>query len=400
MGGFVIQRGLVEIPLTDQHVQHRVVLGNCGITEFLHRTRQQAQLLTQLHMTVFEVAGRRRHVVRVDGGQRIRTPILRRTEHAVHLFEPFHRATEDAVPGQRFGNVRRHHAEVLAHHDAAGAGSLHREDAEHDFGIVMHVGAIHGLPAFRNPPQAEQSEDVVDAHGPRIGEHAMDHVAVRLVAGTLQLDGVQRRLAPVLPLLVEHVRRRADRGALGETLGVPPYVRSRGMHADGHVRDDADLHAGGAGRALRGMQLLVGDPFQPTIEFERIRILRAQLLDFRGITVVFAFPIIRIVLRRAPLVVAQAPCGVRLDLPAARIKVLVEPRLTVRSATGFEDDPQRLDLRVPHRVTVDAARIAVQRGDLVMQRVDPGAVVHRQQHVFRQGLGTDVREVDEAAGNR
>ena len=48
VGGFVIQSSLVEIALLDQHVQHGIVLGGCGLLEFLHRSGQQAELFTQL----------------------------------------------------------------------------------------------------------------------------------------------------------------------------------------------------------------------------------------------------------------------------------------------------------------------------------------------------------------
>ena len=152
VGGFVIQSSLVEIALLDQHVQHGIVLGGCGLLEFLHRTGQQAELLTQLDVAIFEVTGRRRHVMRIDGRQCVRTPILRSAEHTVHLFEPFHGTAENAMFGQRLGHIGRHDTQILADNHATSAGSLKRENAEHDIGIVMHICAISGGLAFRNPP--------------------------------------------------------------------------------------------------------------------------------------------------------------------------------------------------------------------------------------------------------
>ena len=96
---------------------------------------------------------------------------------------------------------------------------------------------------------------MIDTHRTGIGEHVMHHIAVHPETGLFKGDRIKRRLAPVLTLLVEHVRRSANRGTLGESLGIPPHVRTGGMHANGHIRDDADLHTGLAGGLLlRGRQ--------------------------------------------------------------------------------------------------------------------------------------------------
>ena len=97
------------------------MFGFRGLLEFFDRTGQQSKLFTQFDMPVLQVAGCRRQIVRVDGCQRIRTPILRRTEFAVELLEPFHSATENAVLGQRLGHVCRNHAEILALQKKTGA---------------------------------------------------------------------------------------------------------------------------------------------------------------------------------------------------------------------------------------------------------------------------------------
>ncbi len=90
--------------------------------------------------------------MRIDGRQCVRTPILRSAEHTVHLFEPFHGTTENAMFGQRLGHIGRHDTQILANNHATSTGSLKRENAEHDIGIVMHICAISGGLAFRNPP--------------------------------------------------------------------------------------------------------------------------------------------------------------------------------------------------------------------------------------------------------
>ena len=338
--------------------------------------------------------------MRIDGSQRIRTPILRCTEHTVELFEPFHCATENAVLGQRFGHISRNHAKILAHDHATGARRFQRENAEHDVRIVMHVGAVHGLLAFRNPPQAEQAENMVDTHRARIGEHAMHHVSIHLVTGLIKGNRVQRRLAPILTLLVEHVWRGADRGTLGETLRIPPHVGTGRVHTHRHVGDDANLHAGVTRRLLGRMQLLGGDPFEPTVEFERVRILRAKLRDLFGITIELTHPIVVAAIEGAPLVVAQAPRGIGFDLIAHFGEILVELSLTLCGKTCFVDDPQRLHLGAPHRFTVQNLRIAVEGFDLLVQCVDLRLVFRRKRGIFRHGFRTNIAEVDETARNR
>ena len=172
------------------------------------------------------------------------------------------------------------------------------------------------------------------------------------------------------------------------------------MHADGHIRDDADLHTGLAGGLLRRVQLIGGDPLKPAVELKGVRELLTQLRDFFGITVVFAHPIIGVVGGSAPLVVAQAPGGVGFDLVSAFGEVTVEFGLASLGSAGLVDDPQRMLLDAPHGVAIDQPRVVIQRFDLLVQRIDFSPVLVGQREIFRHGLRTDVAEIDETAGNR
>ena len=145
---------------------------------------------------------------------------------------------------------------------------------------------------------------MVDTHCTGMGEHVVHHIAVDLVASAIQIDRVQRRLAPILPLLVEHVRRRADGSALGEALRAPPDLGAERMDADRHVGHDTDTHAGVAGIALGAVKLLGGDPFQPAVEVQRVGELLAQRLHFRGFLRIAMNPVGGDVFGGAPLVVA------------------------------------------------------------------------------------------------
>ena len=122
----------IKITLLDQHGQHRILLGLGGGFEFLGRAGQQAQTLTNLDVLVFQVTGGRRQIMRIHGGQCIRTPLGGGAEHAVALLEPFNGATENTVARQGIGHMVRHHAEVLTYDHAAGARGLDGQNAQHD----------------------------------------------------------------------------------------------------------------------------------------------------------------------------------------------------------------------------------------------------------------------------
>ena len=172
------------------------------------------------------------------------------------------------------------------------------------------------------------------------------------------------------------------------------------MDAHGHIGHDADLHASFLGCFLGAAELLGGDPFHPTVEVERIRELVAQIRDLRGILGQRALPVVRVRARRAPLVIAQAPCGVGLQLLAAGLLERLELGLSGFVAPDLEQNPQGVHLGAPHRVPVDDLRVAVQRGHAVVQIVDLGLNRFVRGAVLLDGLGPDVGEVHEPAGHR
>ena len=66
----------------------------------------------------------------------------------------------------------------------------------------MHVGALVRAHALGDPPQAEQPDDVVHPQGARVAQHRAHHVPQGPVGAGGQVDGVPRRLRPVLAELV------------------------------------------------------------------------------------------------------------------------------------------------------------------------------------------------------
>ena len=90
----------------------------------------------------------------------------------------------------------------------------------------------------RDPEQPEQSHDVIDAQAAGVAQARANRLHERLVAGTAQPGRHERRQAPVLPLRVELVGRRADAHAAREDILKCPSVGSSGIEADRQILHD------------------------------------------------------------------------------------------------------------------------------------------------------------------
>ena len=83
---------------------------------------------------------------------------------------------------------------------------------------------------------------MIDAQAVRLPQQGADEVAVGGVAGGVEPVGTPRGQAPVLALLAERVRRRADPRAEGEHVLPRPAVEALGVAADGQVMHQAHAH--------------------------------------------------------------------------------------------------------------------------------------------------------------
>src|SRR5699024_8872437 len=100
-----------------------------------------------------------------------------------------------------------HRAQILTDHHGPGTVGLQRYHRDHRLVVVVHVGALVRGGALGDPPQAEQAHHVVDAQRTGVAYRGPDHLPQRPVGGIGQGVRTPRRLRPVLPLLVVHVRR-------------------------------------------------------------------------------------------------------------------------------------------------------------------------------------------------
>ena len=68
---------------------------------------------------------------------------------------------------------------------------------------------------------------MVDTYRTGVSEHGMHHVTVHTVTGGVQIIRIERRLTPILPLLVVEVRRAAHGHATdSESFRIPPHIRT------------------------------------------------------------------------------------------------------------------------------------------------------------------------------
>ena len=248
----------------------------------LDRPGELTEVVTQLDVDQVEEALGRREVVGRHGRQAQLAVVGRRDDGAgVVVLEPHDGRPEDPALAQVVAHPRLDDAQILPDEDRAGPVRLEREDPDEGLVVVAHVGASRGLLVLRDPPQPEEADDVVDADAPGVGEDRAHHVAVGPVPGLREAGGVPRRLAPVLALLGELVRRRADGDTAGEDVGQRPGVGPLGVHPHGEVVKDPQSHPGVGGGGLRGAELLVREELEPQVQVDPVGVLERELLDGR-----------------------------------------------------------------------------------------------------------------------
>ena len=92
---------------------------------------------------------------------------------------------------------------------------------------------------------------MVDAHRARVREHVVHHLAVHAITSFGQIIRIERRLAPILTLLVVEVRWAAHGyAAYCETFRIPPHVRAERVHAHGHILHEANARRSGPAASL------------------------------------------------------------------------------------------------------------------------------------------------------
>ena len=315
---------------------------------------------------------------------------------ATLLFEPHNGGTEHTTVAQVITHPRLHDAQILADDDGTRTLSLQQDDAHHGLVIVVHVRTFGGSATVRDPPEAEHTQDVVDAHRTGVRQHSADHVAQRQVTRLREATRRPRRLRPVLALLGVDVRRSTHAHAAGKELRSAPLFGTVAVHADCQISHDADLHPNFA-RHLLGVPKLFGDdPLAPLVEVNALCQLEALKLDARR--------------RRTSKVLGQFDRALALDkgapqrivgqLRTAALDKAIQLALAVVGTRSGEDNLKGLALSLPRAITVDQVLADGELAALVAQLLDGHARSLRQGGVLLDALGTNVDRVEPTARHR
>ena len=237
---------------------------------------------------------------------------------------------------------------------------------------------------------------MVDAHRARMREHVVHHFAVHAITGFGEIVRIERRLAPVLALLVVEVRRAANGDAAdGEAFRIPPHVGAQRVHAHSHVLHEAQCHAAFACGGLRGGHLFVGDPLQPAFEFDHVGMIAHEFGHFRRITVRLREPCA--LPWGAPHLEGHRPRGECAQIRAGRLLERFECGLTLGGTRHLEHELQRLALVPPRGVDVEFVGIVVGGSDFGVQALDFGQRGLVKPRIFLDILRANVGDVHESA---
>ena len=166
-----------------------------------------------------------------------------RNEPSVVALEHHHQVRPDAPIGHLLAKTFRHGAEVLADHDAALRHAFLRGRRQQRLERHLHVDAVGGGEPVRHQIEPFQAKHVIEPDRAGMAHRGPQHLAVRLERLQLQPGGVEARKAPVLAGGVERVRRRTDAEMARDRGLLVPGVEAVGLHADGDVEIEPDLHA-------------------------------------------------------------------------------------------------------------------------------------------------------------
>ena len=193
------------------------------------------------------------------------------------MFEVQQAVRQHAEAAQRLAHCIGHGAQVFADHQAAVALAFQRHDGEHLIDRVVHVGAALRGAAGRDPEQAHEPHHVVDADRAGAAHAGAQHLDEGLVAGFAQPVGAQRRQAPVLPVGVELVGRRADAGAEREAILMAPGIRAGAVGRHRQILVEPDRHAQRAALLRHGVELTRALPLQVLEKADAVGVLPGEL---------------------------------------------------------------------------------------------------------------------------
>ena len=201
----------------------------------------------------------------------------------VFLLEPDNGRAENAAITQVRTHPRFHGAQVLTDNERAVTVSLQQQNANHRFMVVVHVSTFGSCRAVRDPPEAEQTQNMVDADCSRKGHSGPHDISERCIAGLLQCAWVPRRLSPVLALLRVHVRWGSHPHRRGELILIRPELGSESGNTNRQVSHDSDGHSQTLRHLIGFAALLYSNPLGPLVELDALSQLNLKFLSARRV---------------------------------------------------------------------------------------------------------------------
>ena len=188
-------------------------------------------------------------------------------------------------------------------------------------------------------------------------------------------------LRPVLPELVELVRRRARGDAEREHILQRPGVGPVRIHPDGEVVHDAELHARPHGRRLRRGQLIVELPLQPAVKIDGVGVLGGEVGDRRACRVCeFLGPVVPV---GAVLLGQRTPDREVVEAAPLTFAVRGVRQLTPGGTLSRVHALQRGPLGFPRRVAVDEVGVPCAVAKLGARLADAAAMTHVGEFGYR-----------------
>ena len=260
--------------------------------------------------------------------------------------------------------------------------------------VVAHVRAFGGRRTGGDPPQPEQSNDVVDAYGARMAQHSPDQCTKRSVFLLLQPVRPPRRLRPVLAELIEFIGWRTRGHAQRQRILQGPRVGPIRMHADGQVMHDPQRHSRPHRLRLGRGELFVQLPLQPAMKINSVRIFLGETANTgTGGVLQETRPAMPV---GAVLFGQRTPGGEVVERATFTLAEGCVGQLATRRARHPVKQLERLPLSRPCAVTVDAVELASPMLNVGPQPAHPATL--GQVGIFGYGLNANIERVEETPG--
>src|SRR5262249_55054031 len=122
--------------------------------------------------------------------------------------------------------------------------------------------------AMRDEIEPLQAQDMVQPNRAGMAHRSTQHLAEGFEQLHFKACGIEAGKTPALAERIERIGRRADAKLSRDRDLFVPGIETVGLHTDGDVQIESDLHAEAFRELLAGGQLAIGDPLHELDEFD------------------------------------------------------------------------------------------------------------------------------------